>query len=80
MEDRKSVPIGSPIEQNEPSTPTGCHTQLSEPIGNKNRITSSACHLLHAGFCLAYSCVLKMETTYSFETSVDFNEVHGVMS
>jgi hypothetical protein len=36
MEDRKSVPIGSPLGQNEQPVPIG------EPIGDKNRITSLA--------------------------------------
>jgi hypothetical protein len=39
MEDSKSVPVVSPIRQNEPPTTVGCHTQQSEPIGDKNRIT-----------------------------------------
>jgi hypothetical protein len=42
MEDRKSVLIGSPVEQKEPPVPIGSHTQPSEPIGDKNRITSLA--------------------------------------
>jgi hypothetical protein len=41
MED-KSVPVGSPVGQNEPPVLIGSHTQPSEPIGNKNRITSMA--------------------------------------
>jgi hypothetical protein len=34
------VEVGSVI-CNEPAVPAGCHTQPSEPIGDKNRITSS---------------------------------------
>jgi hypothetical protein len=40
MEDSKSVPIGSPVAQNEPPVPIGCQTKPSEPIGQKNWITS----------------------------------------
>jgi hypothetical protein len=47
MEDSKSVPVGSPVAQNEPPVPIGCHTQPSEPIGH-NRITSLA--LKRSGF------------------------------
>jgi hypothetical protein len=32
-----------------------------------------ACCLLHRGFSLAYSLTMKMEATYSSETSVDFH-------
>jgi hypothetical protein len=42
MEDGNSVPIGSPIGQNEPPVPTGSHIQLSKPTGDKNRIISMA--------------------------------------
>jgi hypothetical protein len=42
MEDSKTVPVGSPVERTKPSVPIGCHTQPSEPIGDKNRITSMA--------------------------------------
>jgi hypothetical protein len=42
MEDSKSVPIGSPAGQNEPPVSIGSQTQPSEPIGDKNRITSLA--------------------------------------
>jgi hypothetical protein len=42
MEDSKSVLVGSPVRQNEPSVPIGPRTQPSEPIGDKNRITSMA--------------------------------------
>jgi hypothetical protein len=40
MEDIKSIPIGSPVAQNEPPVPIGSQTQQSEPVGDKNRITS----------------------------------------
>jgi hypothetical protein len=40
MEDSNSVPVGPPVEQNEPPVPIGSHTQPSEPTGEKNRITS----------------------------------------
>jgi hypothetical protein len=40
MEDRKSVPVGFPVGQNELPVPTGCQAQPSKPIGDKNRITS----------------------------------------
>jgi hypothetical protein len=36
----KSVPVGSPVGQNEPPVPNGSHTQPSEPIGDKNRVCS----------------------------------------
>jgi hypothetical protein len=42
MEDSESGPIGSPVGQNEPPVPIGSQTQPSEPIGDKNRITSLA--------------------------------------
>jgi hypothetical protein len=42
MDDSKPVPIGSPVGQNEPPVPISSHTQPSEPIGDKNRITSMA--------------------------------------
>jgi hypothetical protein len=42
MEDSKSVPVGSSVGQNEPPAPIGCHTQPSEPIGDKNRVISMA--------------------------------------
>jgi hypothetical protein len=42
MEDNKSVPVGSPVGQNEPPVPIGSQTQPSEPTGNKNTITSMA--------------------------------------
>jgi hypothetical protein len=42
MEDSNSVPDGSPVAQNEPPVPIGSHTQPSEPIGDKNRITIMA--------------------------------------
>jgi hypothetical protein len=42
IEDSKSVPIGLSVGQNELLVPIGSHTQLSEPIGDKNRITSMA--------------------------------------
>jgi hypothetical protein len=37
---RKSVPVGSPVVQNEPSVSIGSYTQPSEPIEDKNWITS----------------------------------------
>jgi hypothetical protein len=40
IEDSKSVPVGSLVGQNETLEPIGSHTQPSEPIGDKNRITS----------------------------------------
>jgi hypothetical protein len=43
MEHSKSVPVGSPVGQNEPSVPVGSHTQPREPIGDMNRITSMTC-------------------------------------
>jgi hypothetical protein len=42
MEDSKSVPVGLPVGQNEPPLSIGCHTQSSEPIREKNRITNRA--------------------------------------
>jgi hypothetical protein len=48
MEDSKSVPVGSPVAQNEPPVPIGCQTQQNEPIGDKNRTISTA--LNRAGF------------------------------
>jgi hypothetical protein len=42
IKDRKLVPVGSPIGQNEPSVPIGSHTQPSEQTAHKNRITSLA--------------------------------------
>jgi hypothetical protein len=40
MEDNNSVPVDSPVGQNEPPVPIGSHTKQSEPIGDKDRITS----------------------------------------
>jgi hypothetical protein len=40
MEDCKSVPVGSPVGQNEPPVHIGCPTQPSNPTGDENRITS----------------------------------------
>jgi hypothetical protein len=42
MEDSKSVAVGSLVGQNEPPVPIDCHTQPSEPMGDKNRITTMA--------------------------------------
>jgi hypothetical protein len=42
MGDCESVAVGSPVGQNEPPVPIGSQTQPSEPIGDKNRITSLA--------------------------------------
>lgn len=42
MEDCKSVPVGSPVEQYEPPVPLGSPRQPSKPIGDENRITSMA--------------------------------------
>jgi hypothetical protein len=42
MEDANSIPVGSPVGQNEPPVPIGSHTQPSEPIGDRNRIASLA--------------------------------------
>jgi hypothetical protein len=42
MKDSKSVPIGSPVGQNERSVPIGSHVQPSDPIGDKNWITIMA--------------------------------------
>jgi hypothetical protein len=39
-EDSKSVPIGSPVGQNEPPAAIGGQIQRSEPIGDKNWIIS----------------------------------------
>jgi hypothetical protein len=47
VEDRKSLPVGSPVGQNEPPVPIGSQTQRSEPTGDKNRKTS---HLLSRSF------------------------------
>jgi hypothetical protein len=41
MEDSKSVPIVSPVGQNEPPVPIGSRTQPCEPVGEENRITRS---------------------------------------
>jgi hypothetical protein len=38
MEDRKSIPVGSPAGQNEMPVRIGCQKQQSEPIGDENRI------------------------------------------
>jgi hypothetical protein len=46
MKDSKSVPVGSPVTQNEPPLSIGLHTQPSEPIGDKNRITSLALKII----------------------------------
>jgi hypothetical protein len=40
MEDNNPAPAGLPLGHNEPPVPTGSHTQPSEPIGDKNRITN----------------------------------------
>jgi hypothetical protein len=40
VEGSKSVSIGSLAGQNEPPVLIGCRTQLSKPVGDKNRITS----------------------------------------
>jgi hypothetical protein len=48
MEDRKSVHVGSSIGHNEPAVPIGSHTQPSELIGDKNRITRMT---LKRGLC-----------------------------
>jgi hypothetical protein len=42
MEDSKLVPVGSPVGQTEPPLLIGPQTQSSEPIGDKNRITTIA--------------------------------------
>jgi hypothetical protein len=42
MGDSNSVSVGSPVGQNESPVSTGSHTQQSEPIGDKNRITCMA--------------------------------------
>jgi hypothetical protein len=42
MEDSMSVSVGSPVGQNEPPVSIESPTQPSEPIGDKNRITSRA--------------------------------------
>jgi hypothetical protein len=42
MEDSKSVSVRPPAGQNEPPVFIGSQTQPSEPIGDKNRITSLA--------------------------------------
>jgi hypothetical protein len=46
MEYSKSVPVGSPVGRNEPPVPIGFQTQPSEPIGDKNRITSLALEMV----------------------------------
>jgi hypothetical protein len=46
--DSKSVPAASLTGQNEPPVPIGSHTQQTEPIADKNRITSLA--LKRAGY------------------------------
>jgi hypothetical protein len=45
----KSVPSDSPVGQNEALGSIGCHTQPSEPIGEKNTIT---CPVLQKPFVL----------------------------
>jgi hypothetical protein len=40
MEDSKSAPVGSLVGRNEASATNDCHTQPSEPVGNKDWITS----------------------------------------
>lgn len=47
-EDRKSVPVCSPVGQIGQPVATGSPTKLSEPIGDKNRLISIA--LKRAGF------------------------------
>jgi hypothetical protein len=42
MENSKSVPIGSPVARNEPPVSIGSQTQPSEPLRDKNWITSMA--------------------------------------
>jgi hypothetical protein len=42
IEGSKSVPAGSSVEQNDPPVLIGSHTQLSEPVGDKDTITSLA--------------------------------------
>jgi hypothetical protein len=37
----ESVPIGSPVGRNGPRVPIGCHAQLSDPVGDKYRISST---------------------------------------
>jgi hypothetical protein len=39
---KTTSPVGSPIGHNAPPLPIGSHTQPSEPIGDKNRITCLA--------------------------------------
>jgi hypothetical protein len=51
MEDDRSVPVGSPVGQNEPPVPTGSLTQPREPIGDGNWITSLA---LERADCAVY--------------------------
>jgi hypothetical protein len=42
MEESMSVLVASPVGQNVPPVPIASHTQPSEPIGDKNRITRLA--------------------------------------
>jgi hypothetical protein len=42
IEGSKSVPVGSPVGQNEPPVPISSHTQPSEPKADNNRITCLA--------------------------------------
>jgi hypothetical protein len=49
MKNENSVPVGSPAGQNEPAIPIGSQTQLSEPRGDKNRITKVALKTLSLG-------------------------------
>jgi hypothetical protein len=50
QEDSKSVPVVSPAEQNETPVPSGCPTQPSKPIGDKNRVTRIMCKYYY-GIC-----------------------------
>jgi hypothetical protein len=45
-------------------------------IQARNQCTLLAAHF-HVGFCLVYSSTLKMESTFFFETSVDFQRTKG---
>jgi hypothetical protein len=63
MENNKSVTAASPIGHSKPPVPIDSHTEPSESIGDKNRITD---------------LILKMEVTCSCETSLNFNGLHGL--
>jgi hypothetical protein len=83
MEDSESVPVGSPVGQNEPPVPTGSHTQPSGPIGDKNRIGSLGCVLRANGywwFILSYGRVPNPSRAVFVGLSSSWNPIADVIS